>query len=43
MLEFRAQSQFDMQITESLSRWAEMVETAREHREAWAEELPAHP
>ncbi len=31
-----------MQITESLPRWAKMVDIAREHREAWAEELPAH-
>ena len=31
-----------MQITESLTRWSKMVETAREHREEWAAELPAH-
>jgi hypothetical protein len=42
VLEFRSQSQFDMQITESLPRWAKMVEIAREHRDSWAEELPAH-
>jgi hypothetical protein len=42
ILEFRAVSQFDMQITESLSRWSKMVEIARDHREAWAEEFPAH-
>ena len=42
VLEFRAVSQFDMQITESLPRWAKMVEAARQHREAWAEELPSH-
>jgi hypothetical protein len=42
VLEFRGQSQFDMQITESLSRWSKMVETAREHRDEWAEQLPAH-
>lgn len=42
VLEFRAVSTFDMQITESLPRWAKMVQTSREHRDAWAEELPAH-
>jgi hypothetical protein len=42
VLEFRAESTFDMQITESLPRWAKMVEISREHRETWAEELPAH-
>ena len=42
VLEFRAVSEFDMQITESLPRWAKMVEIAREHRDTWAEELPAH-
>jgi quercetin dioxygenase-like cupin family protein len=42
ILEFRAVSQFDMQITESLPRWTKMVEAARGHREAWAEELPSH-
>ncbi len=31
-----------MQITESLARWTKMVETAREHSEEWAEQLPAH-
>jgi len=42
VLEFRAVSQFDMRITESLPRWSKMVETAREHRDAWAEEIEAH-
>jgi len=42
VLEFRSVSRFDMQITESLPRWAKMVEIAREHRDTWAEELPAH-
>jgi hypothetical protein len=42
VLEFRAVSTFDMQITESLARWAKMVETSRAHRDAWAEELSAH-
>jgi hypothetical protein len=42
VLEFRAVSSFDMQITESLPRWAKMVEISREHGAQWAEELPAH-
>jgi hypothetical protein len=42
VLEFRSVSSFDMQITESLPRWAKMVEISREHRTEWAEELPAH-
>jgi hypothetical protein len=42
VLEFRSVSEFDMQITESLPRWAKMVEIARENSETWAEELPAH-
>ncbi len=42
VLEFRAVSTFDMQITESLPRWAKMVEISRDHRQVWAEELPAH-
>jgi len=42
VLEFRSVRQFDMQITESLSRWAKMVDIARENRVTWAEELPAH-
>ena len=42
VLEFRSVSEFDMQITESLPRWAKMVEIARENSETWSEELPAH-
>jgi hypothetical protein len=42
VLEFRAVSSFDMRITESLPRWAKMVEISREHRTQWTEELPAH-
>jgi hypothetical protein len=42
ILEFRAVSSFDMQITESLPRWAKMVDISRDNRDAWAEEFPAH-
>lgn len=42
VLEFRAVSTFDMQITESLPRWAKMVEISREQGAAWAGELPDH-
>jgi hypothetical protein len=42
ILEFRGVSSFDMQITESLPRWASIAETVREHRAEWAEEMPTH-
>jgi quercetin dioxygenase-like cupin family protein len=46
VLEFRSTSTFDMRITESLPRWAKIVEGAREHRDQWAAEARAttgHP
>ncbi len=42
VLEFRGQSTFDMQISESLGRWSQIVETVRANREQWAAETPAH-
>jgi hypothetical protein len=37
ILEFRGVSSFDMKITESIGRWDRIVETVREHGDAWKE------
>jgi hypothetical protein len=42
ILEFRSESSFDMRITESLPRWAQMVESVRSHRDEWQTESPNH-
>ena len=42
ILEFRAKSTFDMKITESLPRWAQIIEGVRAHRDEWTAEMPNH-
>ena len=36
ILEFRGVSSFDMQVTESLTRWAQIVDISRANKEQWA-------
>lgn len=42
ILEFRSATTFDMRITESLERWARIVDGIHEHRDQWAAEAVAH-
>lgn len=42
ILEFRGGDGFDMKISESAGRWDRIVETVREHGEAWREEAATH-
>ena len=42
ILEFRHATGFDMQISESAARWEAIVDGARAHADAWAQEAPAH-
>jgi quercetin dioxygenase-like cupin family protein len=41
VLEFRATSKFDIRVTESPARWAQLADLARLHREEWAAETAA--
>jgi hypothetical protein len=36
VLEFRTTSTFGIHVNESLGRWAQLADTARQHREDWA-------
>jgi quercetin dioxygenase-like cupin family protein len=42
IVEFRSTSTFDMQISESVPRWAQILEVVRTNREGWAAAAPAH-
>jgi len=42
ILEFRGVCSFDMQITESLGRWAAIVEVSRANKERWAVDAEAY-
>jgi hypothetical protein len=42
VLEFRSTSSFDIRISESLARWAHMLEASREHGPSWEAATPAH-
>jgi hypothetical protein len=42
ILEFRHATGFDMKISESPARWQAILDGARTHADAWANEAPAH-
>jgi hypothetical protein len=41
ILEFRSATSFDMKISESPARWQKIVDNARTHNAAWAQEAPS--
>lgn len=42
ILEFRQATDFDMVISEKAPRWQAIIDGARAHADAWAQEAPAH-
>jgi hypothetical protein len=42
ILEFRHATSFDMVISENVPRWQAIIDGARAHADAWAQEAPVH-